>query len=69
MAVIDSLKAQYQKLFPGVIDALKSLDAQIAPRRMGKGCNLSKVPQSVIENGKLVPSRTNCSPRITRTTP
>jgi site-specific recombinase XerD len=65
---IDSLKAQYQKLFPGVLHTLKSLDAQLAPRRVGKGYSLSKVKSKrygflyyvrYIENGKLIPSRWN----------
>ena len=65
---IDGLKAHYQELFPGVINTLKTLDAQIAPRRIGKGYNLTKVPSKrygflyyvrYIVKGKLVLSRWN----------
>jgi site-specific recombinase XerD len=67
-AYINGLKTQYQKLFPNIINTLKSLDAQIAPRRAGKGYNLAKVKSKrygflyyvrYIENGKLIPSRWN----------
>jgi site-specific recombinase XerD len=67
-AHIDSLKTQYQKLFPDIIRSLKTIDAQLAPRKAGKGYSLAKIKSKryvflyyvrYIENGKLVPSRWN----------